>query len=216
MVEEEQGTLARLFTTPTDPSIILNGKVLAAFVSLAVQVTVLLVFGRLVLRIDWGAIGSLFLAGAGIVLLAGTTGLFLVSLLKDTRQSGIIFGGVLTMTGMVGLIPVFTAGVPNQSTLVQTAALLVPHGCARGWMRCCCRPSSCWRIRSFSLRWRSGASASGRAGGGSAKSDSQPAPTITPIFQCVRQAASSGPSSAPPLVGHCRWMDEGAGAAHEA
>ena len=65
---------------------------------------------------------------------AAATGLFLVSFLKNTRQSGIVFGGVLTLTGMLGLIPVFTAGVPDQPGVVETISLLVPQGWAvRGY-----------------------------------------------------------------------------------
>ena len=41
-----------------------------------------------------------------------------------------IFGGVLTITGMLGLIPVFTAGVPDQPDAVKTVSLLVPQGWA--------------------------------------------------------------------------------------
>jgi hypothetical protein len=50
--------------------------------------------------------------------------------MQNTRQGGIIFGGVLTVTGMLGLIPVFTVGVPNQSATLGTVSLLVPQGWA--------------------------------------------------------------------------------------
>ena len=64
------------------------------------------------------------------------TGLFLVSLLDNTRQGGIVFGGVLTLTGMLGLIPGFSAGSPNQPEAIKTVSLLVPHG---------------WAIRGFTI-----------------------------------------------------------------
>jgi len=70
------------------------------------------------------------LAIIGIVLAAAATGLFLVSLMQNTRQGGIIFGGALTVTGMLGLIPVFTAGVPNQPESLQIVSMLVPQGWA--------------------------------------------------------------------------------------
>ena len=130
LAEEEKGTLARLFTTPTNHRIILSGKGLAALVTLVVQVTVLMLFGSIVFGIDWGDPPTTILAGVGIILSAAATGLFLVSFLKNTRQSGIVFGGVLTLTGMLGLIPVFTAGVPEQSPTVQVASLFVPQGWA--------------------------------------------------------------------------------------
>jgi ABC-2 type transport system permease protein len=130
LVEEEQGTLSRLFTTPTSIQSILAGKSLAAVITLIIQVVVLLAFGRIVFSIEWGNIMALFLSGLGLVIIASSTGLFLVSLLDNTRQGGIVFGGVLTLTGMLGLIPVFTAGVPNQPEAVQLVSLFVPQGWA--------------------------------------------------------------------------------------
>jgi len=130
LTEEERGTLARLFTTPTSHRTILGGKALAVLITLVVQVTALMLFGRVVFGVNWGDPLPAVLAGLGLVLVAASSGLFLVSWLKNTRQTGIIFGGVLTVTGMLGLIPVFTAGVPNQSAAVQTVSLLVPQGWA--------------------------------------------------------------------------------------
>jgi ABC-2 type transport system permease protein len=130
LTEEERGTLQRLFTTPTSHRAILGGKSLAGVITATIQIIVLLLFGRFIFSIDWGAILPVFLAVVGIVLAAAATGLFLVSFMQNTRQGGIIFGGVLTVAGMLGLIPVFTAGVPEQPEAVQTISLLVPQGWA--------------------------------------------------------------------------------------
>jgi ABC-2 type transport system permease protein len=130
LTEEERGTLARLFTTPTSHRAILGGKGLAGIITLTIQITVLISFGALVMNVDWGAPASVFLAALGIVLIAAATGMFLVSMMKNTRQGGVIFGGVLTMTGMMGLIPVFTAGVPNQPEALKIVSLIVPQGWA--------------------------------------------------------------------------------------
>jgi ABC-2 type transport system permease protein len=130
LTEEERGTLQRLFTTPTPHRAILGGKALAGVITVAIQITVLMLIGRFAFGVDWGALPPVALAVMGIVLAASGTGLFLVSLMQNTRQGGIIFGGVLTVTGMIGLIPVFTAGVPNQPKALETIALLVPHGWA--------------------------------------------------------------------------------------
>src|SRR5690606_31301670 len=54
LVEDEEGTLPRLFTTPTPRAVIIGGKALAVVVTLVVQVTVLLLLGNLVFDIDWG------------------------------------------------------------------------------------------------------------------------------------------------------------------
>ena len=130
LIEEERGTLARLFTTPGSQRTILGGKVLAAIFTLTIQVVVLMSFGRLIFKIDWGDLLPVLLAGFGLVVVAAATGLFLVSLLNNTRQSGIVFGGVLTLTGMLGLIPVFTASAPNQPETIKAVSLLVPQGWA--------------------------------------------------------------------------------------
>lgn len=130
LVEEERGTLARLFTTPTGHRTILGGKALSGVITLIIQITVLMAFGALAMGIYWGAPASVFLAALSIILVAAATGLFLVSLMQNTRQGGIIFGGVLTMTGMLGLIPVFTSGNPNQPEALDIVSLLVPQGWA--------------------------------------------------------------------------------------
>lgn len=130
LAEEENGTLQRLFTTPTPRATIFGGKLLAALLILTVQVTALLVFGRLVFGIRWGELSAVIMAAAGLVLIAATTGLFLVSLLKGTRQAGVVFGGLLTLTGMLGLFPVFTAGSTGTSPALETVSLLVPQGWA--------------------------------------------------------------------------------------
>ena len=130
LTEQENGTLQRLFTTPTSQMEIFSGKFVATLFILSVQISVLLLFGRLVFHIQWGDPLPVAIAAAGLVLIAATAGLFLVSLLKDPRQSGIIFGGLLTLTGMVGLMTVFTASAPNTPQALETVSLLVPQGWA--------------------------------------------------------------------------------------
>ncbi|GAB4146068.1 MAG: hypothetical protein Fur0021_03810 [Candidatus Promineifilaceae bacterium] len=126
LVEEEKGTLSRLFTTPTPIPVILGGKALGTLITLAVQVTVLMFFGWLVFGIQWGGWLSVVLMAAGIILTSTATGLLLASLVTSTRQSGVIYGGVLTLTGMLGLITIFTGG--QSSPTIRTITLLVPQG----------------------------------------------------------------------------------------
>ncbi len=128
--EEEEHTLPRLFTTPTPQAVILSGKFLAVFLTVLVQVTVLIVVARLIFGIQWGAPGPVALTAAGIVLTASTSGICLNSFLKNTRQSGVIFGGVLSMTGMLGMISIFAVNSPAAARLGDTVSLLVPQGWA--------------------------------------------------------------------------------------
>ena len=74
--EEENGTLARLFISPTSTATILNGKFLAGFLMIIVQVTVLLIFSNLVFDIYWGSVFPLILASIGLVALATSFGIF--------------------------------------------------------------------------------------------------------------------------------------------
>jgi ABC-type Na+ efflux pump permease subunit len=134
--EEEERTLPRLFTTPTPQSAILAGKFLAVFLTVMMQVIVLLIAARLIFRIEWGPVESVALAAAGIVMSASSAGIFINSWLKDRKQGGVVFGGVLTFTGMVGMISIFMMNSPNAAALGSSVSLLVPQGWAvRGLMQ---------------------------------------------------------------------------------
>ncbi|MFN2167338.1 MAG: ABC transporter permease [Anaerolineae bacterium] len=135
--EEEGGTLARLFTTPTPISAVLGGRILASLVTLVLQVVVLLVASALIFGIHWGQPLPLALTTLGLVLLAASFGLFLASMLRSTRQGGVVFGGVLTILGMVGMINIFTAGAPSTSRgTLDIISHLTPHGWAvDGYLR---------------------------------------------------------------------------------
>ncbi|HNT53115.1 MAG TPA: ABC transporter permease [Anaerolineaceae bacterium] len=106
--EREEGTLSRLFTTPTSQTEILGGKWMAVGLTVLVQVVTLLLVSRLIFQIDWGHLPVITLVALAIVCSASASGIFLCSWLKNTRQGGIVFGGVLTVTGMVGMMDVFT------------------------------------------------------------------------------------------------------------
>ena len=132
--EEDAGTLPRLFTTPTSQSSILGGKFVYTFLLLTVQVVVLVVASSLLFGIDWGDPLPVALVTLGLVVLASSFGIFITSLLKDTRQAGIVYGGVMTVLGMIGMVSVFTANVPGASNPMKTASLFVPQGWGvRGW-----------------------------------------------------------------------------------
>jgi ABC-2 type transport system permease protein len=134
--EEEELTLPRLFTTPTSQATILTGKLLSVFMTVAMQVTVLLIASRLIFGIEWGAPLPVAFSAAGIILSASSFGIFVNSLLKTTKQAGVLFGGVLTVTGMLGMISIFAMGAPGAAVMSETVSLLVPQGWAiRGLMQ---------------------------------------------------------------------------------
>ena len=126
--EEEERTLPRLFTTPTPQVSILTGKLLAVFLTVSVQIIVMLIAGRLVFGIEWGEFTTVGLMAAGVVFAASSFGIFINSLLKNTKQGGVIFGPVLAITGMLGMISVFGQSLPSAAKLGDTVSLLVPQG----------------------------------------------------------------------------------------
>jgi ABC-2 type transport system permease protein len=134
--ERESGTLPRLLTTPTPVSAILGGKALSTLALIALQATTLLVFAALVFGVPWGNALGLAMASLGLVVIATGFGIFVNSLLRNTRQAGIVYGGVLTVLGMGGMLTVFTGNVPGASPALDTVSLLTPHG---------------WAVRSYGL-----------------------------------------------------------------
>jgi len=134
--EEEERTLPRLFTTPTSQATILTGKLLSVFMTVCVQIIVLLIAARFIFGIQWGEPLSVILTAVGIIFSASAFGIFINSFLKNTKQAGVLFGGVLTVTGMLGMISIFAMGAPGAARLGDTVSLLVPQGWAiRGLMQ---------------------------------------------------------------------------------
>ena len=128
--EEEEGTLPRLFTTPTSQSTILAGKFLGVFLTVLVQVVVLIIAARVLFGVQWGDPLPVALATFGIVVCAASFGILINSFLKSTKQGGVVFGGLLTITGMIGMISVFAPGSATSERFGNTVALLVPQGWA--------------------------------------------------------------------------------------
>ena len=128
ITEDEEGTLSRLFTTPSPPATILGGKLAAVFATLMVQIVVTLVAGRLIFGIRWGNTLSILMAAVALVATAAGFGIFLMSLVKTSRQAGPVLGGVLTLTGMAGGL--MTTGMPNLPEAFHTMNLFTPQGWA--------------------------------------------------------------------------------------
>jgi ABC-2 type transport system permease protein len=126
--EHEEGTLARLFTTPTSALLILSGKFVAVFVTLVIQTVVLLAASAWVFHISWGQPLAVALATFGLIVAATGFGVMLMSFIKGTRQTGPVLGGVLTLTGMLGGL--MTNGIPNVPEVMDKISLSMPQGWA--------------------------------------------------------------------------------------
>ncbi len=131
--EHEEGTLARLFTTPTDRTNILLGKFLAVFITVFLQGVVLMVAGSLTFGIQWGQAASVALAFTAQVIAAAGLGVLLISFVKSTKQGGPVLGGGLTVLGMLGGL--FTANIPGgMPKAFDAIGNFIPQGWVlKGW-----------------------------------------------------------------------------------
>ncbi|MFH2103095.1 MAG: ABC transporter permease [Chloroflexota bacterium] len=126
--EDEAHTLPRLFTTPTPAAAILTGKFVGVFLTVSAQVLILVLASGLIFKIDWGEPAGIALLVTGVILNASSFGIFLNSLLKSTKQGGAIFGGVLTLTTMLGMLPIFTGMGGGDTRWSQVVASFFPQG----------------------------------------------------------------------------------------
>jgi len=131
--EHEEGTLARLFTTPTDRTKILMGKFVAVFITVLLQGMVLMIAGRLAFGVQWGKPVSIALALTGQVFAAVGLGVLLISFVKSTKQGGPVLGGGLTMLGMLGGL--FTVNIPGgMPEAFNAIGNFIPQGWVlKGW-----------------------------------------------------------------------------------
>ncbi len=130
--EDEEGTLARLFTTPVPRTAILGGKLIAVFATIIVQITVLLIASSLVFGIRWGDPLAIALNTIGLSVAAAGFGVCVMSFMKNSRQAGPVGSAIVTITGVLGgLIPL---GDPSQPSPLDTIGLALPQGWAlHGW-----------------------------------------------------------------------------------
>jgi len=123
--EEEEGTLARLFTTPIKRTSILAGKFIAVFLSVILQGLVLIIVAHYAFGITWGDPLAVILVLIGQVIAAAGLGVLLISFVKTSQQGGPVLGGGLTALGMIGGL--FTSGMsmPEGFTML---AVFTPQG----------------------------------------------------------------------------------------
>ena len=131
LTEDRDGTLPRLFTTPTRHGVIIGGKFVSVFVTVLAQAVVLLVAGRLIFGIEWGrldAVVLLTLVGAGV---AGGLALLVIAFTKTPAQAGAIGAGVYLVLALLGGNFTGTAQSSGTYALVQR---FTPNGwLLSGW-----------------------------------------------------------------------------------
>jgi ABC-type multidrug transport system permease subunit len=123
--EDEEGTLARLFTTPTGRTSVLAGKFLAVFLTVILQGLVLMVAAHYAFGINWGAPAGAALALCGQVFAATGLGVLLIAFVKTSKQGGPVLGGGLTALGMLGGLFTTGASMPESFKML---ANFTPQG----------------------------------------------------------------------------------------
>jgi ABC-2 type transport system permease protein len=131
LTEDRDGTMPRLFTTPTRHGTIIGGKFVSVFVTVLAQAVVLLIAGRLIFGIQWGPLDSvvlLTLVAAGV---AGGLALLIISFAKTPAQAGAIGSGIYLVLALLGGNFTGTAQTSGTYGLVQK---FTPNGwLIQGW-----------------------------------------------------------------------------------
>jgi ABC-2 type transport system permease protein len=129
--EHRNGTLPRLFTTPTRRSTILAGKYLAVFLVVLLQSIILLAAGRLVYGSHWGLFGPVAVLTVCGALVAASLALLMMSFAKTPAQAGAFSSAIFVFLGLVGGNFV---GTVNFGGPLATLRLITPNGwLIKGW-----------------------------------------------------------------------------------
>ncbi len=102
LTEDRDGTLPRLFTTPTRHGTILGGKFVSTFLTVLAQAVVLLVAGRLIFGIQWGPLDAVVLLTVVTAGVAGGLALLVIAFTRNAAQAGAIGAGVYLVLALLG------------------------------------------------------------------------------------------------------------------
>jgi ABC-2 type transport system permease protein len=129
--EHREGTLSRLFTTPTPRGVILSGKYIAVFLVVLLQAVILLVAGRLFMGAHWGPIAPVVIMALCTALVAASLGLFCVSFAKTPAQAGAVSSAIFVFLGLVS--GNFFGGVNVTGTLAVVRRVSPLGWLIEGW-----------------------------------------------------------------------------------
>jgi ABC-2 type transport system permease protein len=127
--ERKQGTWQRLLTLPVSRRAILGGSLLGSFALGMVQITLLVLAGKFLFGVNWGAnLPGVLLVITAFVFCATCLGLLLSSLVKTTAQLQAVTPVLVVSTSMLGgcFWPLDIVNVP----LLLTLARVVPQSWA--------------------------------------------------------------------------------------
>ena len=125
--EHREGTLPRLFTTPTPRAVILGGKYLSVLLVVLAQVVVLLIAGRFLLGAHWGETGPVAVLAVCSALVAASLGLVTVSFAKTPAQAGAVSSAIFVFLGLISGSFTGTIGLEGAYAVVRRISPL-------GWL----------------------------------------------------------------------------------
>lgn len=123
--ERANGTLRRLLVTPTSKATFLGGTILGQGLTALVQMTILILFGILVMKLKWGqSPAGLALVMVSFTLAAAALGTMLGTFVKSESQANglsILIGMLMAMMGGCWYpIELFPAGVRSAAQALPT------------------------------------------------------------------------------------------------
>jgi ABC-2 type transport system permease protein len=124
--EQEQGTWARIMTTPTTTSQYLLGKVVAIFVAGVLQVSVLISTSALLFGLRWGSPWGVFLLILTVAAAATAWGVLVTAFAKNAGQVGAYGSALMLLFGIIGGTFMPVGDVPGLSLLSKIS----PNGWA--------------------------------------------------------------------------------------
>jgi len=122
--ERTMGTLRRLVTMPTGKGVILAGKILGRFTLGVIQMAIMIVFGQLILGVNWGnSPAAMAMVALSFGLAATAFGIFIATVVRTENQAD----GMVTLATFL-LAPLGGAWFPLEITPVsfQTVAQVLP------------------------------------------------------------------------------------------
>jgi ABC-2 type transport system permease protein len=131
MDEDLQGTLPRLFTTPTTRATVLGGKYLSVFVTVLAQAVILLAAGRLIFGTHWGQAPAVVVLTLAMVAVATGLAILIDSFMKTPAQAGALGAGIYLILALLGGNFVGTVDPGGAFSVVR---LFTPNGwLLTGW-----------------------------------------------------------------------------------
>jgi ABC-2 type transport system permease protein len=131
LTEDQDGTLPRMMTTPTPAAVILGGKFASVFLTVAVQLAVLLAGGAIFFGIGWGRPDVVAVLSVSTAAVASGLALMIMGVVKTPGQAGAIGAGIYLVLALLGGNFTGTATTAGTYATVQG---FTPNGpLLRGW-----------------------------------------------------------------------------------